>query len=127
MDSIVHFEIPAEDLNRAKTFYQTTFGWEMQNMPEMNYVIVRTVETDEKFMPKTPGSINGGMLKRNPIVTGPSFAINVKSVDETVEKIKAAGETIIQEKMPVGTMGFIAYFKDPRKQRIERLGNCTIK
>jgi len=113
MDSIVHFEIPAEDLNRAKTFYQTTFGWKMQDMPEMGYVITRTVETDEKFMPKTVGAINGGMMKWNQIVTGPSLAINVKSVDEAVEKIKTAGGTIIQENMPVGTMGFIAYFKDP--------------
>ena len=113
MDNVVHFEIPTEDLNRAKTFYQTTFGWEMQDMPEMNYIITRTVETDEKFMPKTVGAINGGMMKRNSIVTGPSFAINVKSIDETVEKIKTAGGAILQEKMPVSTMGFIAYFKDP--------------
>ena len=85
----------------------------MQDMPEMGYVITRTVETDEKFMPKTVGAINGGMMKWNQIVTGPSLAINVKSVDEAVEKIKTAGGTIIQENMPVGTMGFIAYFKDP--------------
>ncbi|MEK7082934.1 MAG: VOC family protein [Patescibacteria group bacterium] len=113
MDNVVHFEIPTEDLNRAKTFYQTTFGWEMQDMPEMNYIITRTVETDEKFMPKIVGAINGGMMKRNSIVTGPSFAINVKSIDEAVEKIKTAGGAILQEKMPVSTIGFIAYFKDP--------------
>ena len=112
MDNVVHFEIPAEDLNRAKMFYQATFGWNMQDMPEMNYVIAHTVESDEKGIPTHPGAINGGMMKRNSMVTGPSFAINVASVDEAVAKIKAAGGIVVQDKMPVGNMGFIAYFKD---------------
>ena len=112
MDNVVHFEIPVDDLDRAKTFYQSTFGWGIQDMPEMSYVIARTVESDEKGMPTHPGAINGGMMKRSTMVTGPSFAINVASVDEAVAKIKAAGGTIVENKMPVGTMGFIAYFKD---------------
>ncbi len=112
MDKVVHFEVPAEDLARAKKFYQETFGWQLQDMPDMNYILARTVETDDKWMPKEVGAINGGMMKRNDIVTGPSFSINVKNIDEAMAKVKAAGGSVIKDKTSVGSMGFVAYFKD---------------
>ena len=33
MSKVVHFEIPADDLDRAKNFYGSVFGWELQTMP----------------------------------------------------------------------------------------------
>ena len=33
MDSVVHFEIPTDDAERAKAFYATVFDWEMQTFP----------------------------------------------------------------------------------------------
>jgi uncharacterized protein len=113
MDGVVHFEIPTDDLARAKKFYGETFGWQLQDLPEFNYVMATTGEVDEKRMPKTPGVIGGGMLKRGGgPVTAPSFAIDVKDIDAAAEKVKAAGGMIVKEKAPVGTMGFIVYFKD---------------
>ncbi len=113
MDSVVHFEIPADDLPRAKKFYRETFGWHVEEMPTMNYVMATTTEVDkEKHMPKTPGAINGGMLTRSNTVPAPSLAINVKDLDAAVEKVKSAGGSIVKGKVAVGNMGFIAYFKD---------------
>lgn len=112
MNKVVHFEIPADDLARAKKFYQDTFGWQLQDVPDMNYTMARTTETDEKWMPKEPGAINGGMLKRNDAVSAPSFAIDVENLDEAIEKVKKAGGVIVKGKTSVGPMGFIAYFKD---------------
>ena len=112
MDKVVHFEVPVDDLERAKKFYSETFGWQLQDMPEMNYVIARSVETDEKFMPKVAGAINGGMAKRGGNLTVPSFAIDVANIEESIEKVKRGGGTILKAKTPVGTMGFVAYFKD---------------
>ena len=34
MGKVVHFEIPADDLSRAKKFYSTVFSWKMNDMPE---------------------------------------------------------------------------------------------
>ena len=114
MDKVVHFEIPTDDLARAKKFYQDTFGWQLQDMPEMNYVIARTVDTDEKQMPKEPGAINGGMFARSAMnpATAPTFSINVENIDDAIQKVKSAGGTILNDKITVGTMGFMAYFKD---------------
>ena len=65
MNKIVHFEIPFDDKEKAMKFYKDIFGWELNDMPEMNYVIAHTVKVDKKFMPKESGAINGGMYKRD--------------------------------------------------------------
>jgi hypothetical protein len=38
--SIVHFEIPVDDLNRAKKFYSQLFGWKLQDMQGMDYAMI---------------------------------------------------------------------------------------
>lgn len=112
MDKIVHFEIPADNLARAKKFYSTVFNWKINEIPEMDYVLAYTVETDEKGMPKEPGAINGGMLKRQEPVKSPVITISVKDIDRAAVTIEKNGGRMIRPKMSVGNMGFAAYFKD---------------
>ena len=47
MDGVVHFEIPADDVERAKAFYATVFDWQMQH-PDMQYTIIETTPVDEQ-------------------------------------------------------------------------------
>ena len=111
----MHFEIPVDNAERAKKFYKESFDWQMQDMPEMKYISVKTVDTDEKQMPKELGAINGGMFLKSDMPDVPlsvSFAVDVQSIDEAIKKIKNAGGLIIKEKSQVGEMGFMAYFKD---------------
>lgn len=112
MGKVVHFEIPADDLARAKKFYSTVFEWRMNEMPEFEYVMVGTAESDENGMPKEPGSINGGMLKREDPVKSPVVTISVNSIDQTASTIEKNGGKMVRAKMPVGDMGFAAYFRD---------------
>ena len=112
MDKIVHFEIPFDDAERAKKFYSDVFAWQITPYPEMNYNIVRTVEVDDKQMPKESGAINGGMMKRGEVVKSPVLVINVANIDESIGKIKQSGGKILQDKMNVGDMGILAYFQD---------------
>lgn len=112
MDSIVHFEIPADDLARAQKFYKGVFGWQVDDMPEMNYAILRTTEVGEDMMPKEKGRINGGMAKRSKDLAVPTVTISVKDIDATLKKLEKAGGKTLKGKQPVGDMGFVAYFKD---------------
>jgi hypothetical protein len=112
MDKVVHFEIPADNLARARKFYGTVFGWKMNEMPEMQYTLVGTVETDEKRMPKEAGAINGGMLERQDPIKVPVITISVDDMDQAAAKIEKNGGKIIRARMPVGDMGFAAYFRD---------------
>ena len=111
MDKVVHFEIPADNIERAKKFYQSLFGWKINDVPNMNYSIIHTVEVDEKNMPKEPGAINGGMFKRE-AGDSPVVVISVKSVDDSLKKIKKAGGSIALPKQTIQGMGYYAKVKD---------------
>lgn len=76
------------------------------------YYLVNTVAADQQSMPKEPGAINGGIMKRNTTVKSPVVVINVPSVDEYLKKVKAAGGNIITPKQQVGDMGLFAYVSD---------------
>lgn len=115
MNGVVHFEIPVDDLERARAFY-AIFGWDLQDYPMPDgskYIGMRTVPVDEKTrMPKEVGAINGGMMLRTKQVQSPVFAINVASIDAMVKKIENAGGSVVKPKVDVMGMGFYAYVKD---------------
>lgn len=113
MDKVGHFEVPADDVDRAKKFYSECFDWQMQDIPEMNYTIIKTVEVDDKQIPKEPGAINGGLFKRQADMPHPQIFINVNDISQSLKTIEEHGGEIIRGKTPVGNMGFVANFKDP--------------
>jgi predicted enzyme related to lactoylglutathione lyase len=113
MDKVVHFEIPTDDLDRAKGFYGSVFGWHLQTMQEMSYTIVMPTPVDEQTqMPTEPGAINGGMMERTADAPSPVLTVGVDSVDESMKKVEAEGGTIVRPKTEVPGMGAFAYFKD---------------
>lgn len=114
MDKVQHFEIPADDLDRARKFYGEVFGWKLVDFstPGMEYVSVYTTEVDDKRMPKQVGAINGGMFRRNDIITGPTIAVAVDDIDAKLRKIQAAGGRVVMEKRAIDSMGFYAYIRD---------------
>lgn len=113
MDSVVHFEIPVDDIARAQSFYQGVFGWKMNPVPNMNYTIVWTAPTDDATrMVKTPGTINGGMLKRVGCIQKPIITINVQDINQSLEHVKSGGGTVVGEVTRVGDMGLSAYVQD---------------
>ena len=109
---VVHFEIPADDENRARDFYRAAFGWGFEVMPEMEYSLAMTTPLDDQGRPAVPGSINGGLFKRGEGLTAPVVTVDVDDIDAALEKITALGGSTVREKMQVGGMGWNAYFKD---------------
>jgi uncharacterized protein len=108
-----HFEIPADNTERARKFYSTTFGWNMTPMPGMDYTMVGTGPVDEKGMPKEPGYIGGGIGKRGSPLEHPVVTIVVDDVSAAIKKVEKNGGKIVQEKREIpGNMGWTAYFKD---------------
>jgi uncharacterized protein len=117
MSKVVHFEIPADDLDRAKSFYGAVFGWELQTVP-MNggeYTSVITTDVDEQTQqPIEPGAINGGMFVRNEsTVTTPVITIDVDGIDDALKQIEAEGGSTVTPRTAIPGLGAFAYFKDP--------------
>ena len=99
MNPVVHFEMGYFDNARMKKFYETAFGWKLQQMgAEMgNYVLAGTAETDEKGMVKTPGTINGGFYQKtdNPLSHAPSVVIAVQDIKSAMKAIEKGGGKIL--------------------------------
>jgi predicted enzyme related to lactoylglutathione lyase len=109
---VVHFEIPAEDFDRASEFYRSAFGWDISPVPEIDYAMVGTTPSDAEGSPLEPGSINGGLMLRDKDRTGPIVTIDVADIDEALRKIGELGGTTVLPKQPVMEMGYAAYFTD---------------
>lgn len=109
-----HFEIPADDPARARKFYESTFGWKMNEMPGMDYTMVSTGAVNDQGMPKEPGYIGGGIGKRGKELTHPVVTIIVEDIAAHEKTITKNGGKILQKKQPIGdgSMGFTGYFKD---------------
>jgi predicted enzyme related to lactoylglutathione lyase len=115
LDKVIFFEIPVDNSVRAQEFYRTVFGWKMNEIPEMHYTQVATVDADRngvRGIPKEPGAINGGMVERQEPVRTPVFYIRVENIDQAAAAIEKNGGEVIKPKSPVGNFGFAAYFKD---------------
>jgi len=109
-----HFEIPADNTERARKFYSGTFGWKATPVPGMDYTMVSTSAVDAKGIPKEPGSIGGGIGKRGEILEHPVVTIIVDDITATEKVIEKNGGKILRKKQPIGdgSMGSTGYFKD---------------
>ena len=115
MPKVVHFEIPAEDLDRAKKFYGAVFDWSLETMPVPGgeYTSVVTTPVDQQTqMPTEPGAINGGMMERNANTPAPVITIDVDAIDAALQDVEAAGGSTVQPRTEIPGMGAFAYFKD---------------
>ena len=114
----MHFEIPADSLEKLKKFYGDLFGWKIEKFPgPTDYWSVLTVPVDEKGMAMRPG-VNGGMMKRQMPEHKPVNYISVESVDEYSKKVVNLGGQIIVPKMEIPGMGWWALALDPEGNQI---------
>jgi len=111
MAKVVHFELPADDPDRAIAFYEGAFGWKIDKWGgPMDYWLVGAGSPDE------PG-INGAIVRRGDI-SAPQITIGVASIDEQVERIVAAGGKILMPKVPIPGVGYHALCEDPEGNHI---------
>jgi predicted enzyme related to lactoylglutathione lyase len=103
-----------DNIDRGHKFYRETFGWQVNALPDLNYAMVQTTESDDEGRPKNPGSINGGMGKRQHPLSAPVVTIMVDDITAVQKKIEKNGGKVVQKKAPIGdgSMGFTGYFQD---------------
>jgi predicted enzyme related to lactoylglutathione lyase len=107
MPRVVHFEIEADQPERALKFYETVFDWKIEKWDgPFEYWLITTGKKDE------PG-IDGGLSKRTEGAPSTVNTIDVPSVDQYIKKVEHNGGSIVRPKMAVPGVGWMAYFKDP--------------
>lgn len=104
MPRVVHFEISADDVERAKSFYSNVFDWRFQSFGggDLEYHLAMTGEG--------PG-IDGGLFKRRGDV-GHVNTIDVPSIDEYIAKVESGGGQVVVPKSAIPGVGWLVYCKD---------------
>ena len=115
MSRVVHFEIQADDVERAKAFYAAAFGWEFQDYGEVTGTTYWGVVTGPEDQP----GINGGLLQRPAPAPGGGQGTNafvctmgVADYDVTERKILEAGGQVALPKMALTGMAWQGYYLD---------------
>ena len=112
MPKIIHFEINADDVQRAKAFYEKVFKWKIQSWPgNPDYNLIEAGEESET-------GINGGLQKREDSADQIFNYISVSSVDDTKNQIEENGGTIESPRISVPGVGHFYMFKDPEGNKL---------
>lgn len=107
MGRVIHFEITADDVPRAKKFYEI-FGWQISNaaMPELEpnkYMVAKTGDGEG-----TDGAIMTREFRKEPVI----IWIKVNDLDETIDQVQRAGGKLAGEKQSVPGIGQTIYISD---------------
>jgi len=102
----IHFDLSADNPERAMGFYKEVFGWKFEkwNGP-MEYWMVTTGDEKE------PG-INGGLTRKGESGMPNMNTVSVSSVDEFSKKITDKGGKILMPKMAIPSIGWFATCQD---------------
>lgn len=119
MPTIVHFEIPSDNLERTKKFYTDLFGWKMEKMPgtgQREYWMFSTTANDKDRSSSGSGSeqrtVSGGMMERQMPQEPIMIYIGVDSVTEYSNKVERLGGKVIKQKTEVSGYGWFAICTD---------------
>lgn len=119
MNSIIHLEIPAEDIERAKIFYSELFDWDWQYNKEMDYHLFAIKNEEGKILS------GGGMIKKETDKQGLTNYIKVEDIDYTSEKIMELGGKILVPKTAIPGMGWMVHFLDTENNLLAVWQNDT--
>jgi predicted enzyme related to lactoylglutathione lyase len=119
--TITHFEIPANDVEKLKRFYEEVFGWKITPVDgPIEYWTIETVPVDLNGMTIRPG-VNGGMFKKQIPNSKPINYFAVESITAFLDKIVKSGGKVTQPKQEVPEIGWIATAEDPEGNKFALL------
>ncbi len=106
-NDVAHFAIHAEDCVRAKTFYESVFGWNFEPWGPPNFWRIQT----------TPGAIHGALQERREPVTGTGVngfecSISVEDVVAIAQAIEAHGGKVTMQPFEIEGVGTLIMFED---------------
>ena len=116
MSRVVHFEIQADDVERAKAFYAAVFDWSFEDWGKFTGATYWGIVTG----PQDEPGINGGLLQRPAPASSAGQGTNafvctigVDDYDVTERRILDAGGKVALPKMALAGMAWQGYYLDP--------------
>ena len=100
---ITHVDIPADDIERAKNFYSSLFGWQINEIPGF----------EGYPMWQAPNKISGGgIAPKGDNLTSPRNYVEVDSIDDILTRAQELGARVVMEKAPISETSWWAVFED---------------
>ena len=116
-NTIMHFEILGEDLDKLRRFYSGLFGWKFERAPIPDeYWLIQTAPFRDGSITDGP-NINGGLTKAQSSTRGIINYVSVESLDESCARIKELGGRILTPRREVFDMGWFILAEDPEGNR----------
>ncbi len=107
MPRVVHFQICADDMQRAGKFYADVFDWQLEQWEgDGEFWQVKTGADSE------PGIDGGLLLRHEPAAITTTLVMQVPSIDDYTAKIIASGGVLTIPRFAIPGVGYAAYFKD---------------
>ncbi len=106
---ITHVDIPADDIERAKSFYGGVFGWQIAEAPGY----------EDYPMWQAPNKISGGgIAKRTDTLSATRSYVEVDSIDDAIAKAQELGGRLVLEKTPISETSWYAALEDTEGNQI---------
>ena len=119
MGNVAYFEVPVDNMERAKKFYASVFGWDIKKTPMPNMPDYSSIGTGKASVEKGMSQLNrGGMVNRmmpNQQITN---YVEVKNVNETLAKAKKLKGKQMGEILTIPEVGRIAFILDTENNMI---------
>ncbi|HLG59178.1 MAG TPA: VOC family protein [Vicinamibacterales bacterium] len=109
-NNVAFFAINADDVPRARKFYETVFRWGFEPWGPPNFYLIETAKEGGT-------AVSGALQERRELVPGHKMlgyecTITVDDIDATIRAIEANGGRLAAPKFHIPTVGTIAYFFD---------------
>jgi hypothetical protein len=109
-NNVDFFAINADDVARARSFYEAVFGWSFEPWGPPDFYLINTGKEPR-------GAIRGALQERRELAPGHTMigyecTISVANIDQALRAIEANGGRIAAPKFHIPTVGTVAYFFD---------------
>jgi uncharacterized protein len=100
----VHIELHTQDPDQAKKFYKELFDWKLEDVPDMNYTIIKVGE-----------GTGGGMMKSPMPDALPQWVpyVLVDNISASTQNAKSLGATVLADVTEIPGIGSFSMFLDP--------------
>ena len=102
----IHFDLSADDPERAAGFYRNVFGWNVEKWKGPTDYWMMTTGDD------THPGITGGVAARISPQDTTAVIIDVDSVDDVARAVESAGGEIRETKKPIPGVGYLVMCRD---------------
>ena len=111
-----HFAVQADDVDRARLFYEAAFGWSFRAWGPPNFYLIQTGDAEDR-------GVQGALQERADALTGTGMrgfecTIGVDDLRATVKRIEAAGGKLLSQPYTIEGVGELVFIEDPERNRV---------